>query len=297
MITCIKCGTSVDESAKFCPSCGTRIKKKPKKNAKGIIFLLFGILIGAVTACTLMILLNNPKKTKMEGAGYKTPEDAVMAYAEYLKNGDMEGMISTFAVESYVEHFDMRAHLEYYDSYFPYRYTSQQANSMVLSDSDHAAGLNAENRRAYITGTIFKQYMGVIISDSSGDEIADTIADGTIINFQDEKDIDDVMNFLKNDPKFYDMKIGDFIPCSDLYEGAGEAIGINEHNARLQKHWAADEVANVNLKLEIGGEDYILFMMVVRYGDKWYNAEFGNIYYLMMNHSPMYGGLANSKEE
>lgn len=85
MITCIKCGTSVDESAKFCPSCGTRIKKKPKKNAKGIIFLLFGILIGAVTACTLMILLNNPKKTKMEGAGYKTPEDAVMAYAEYLK--------------------------------------------------------------------------------------------------------------------------------------------------------------------------------------------------------------------
>ena len=130
MITCIKCGTSVDESAKFCPSCGTRIKKKPKKNTKGIIFLLFGILIGAVTACTLMILLNNPKKTKMEGAGYKTPEDAVMAYAEYLKNGDMEGMISTFAVESYVEHFDMRAHLEYYDSYFPYRYTSQQAKHM-----------------------------------------------------------------------------------------------------------------------------------------------------------------------
>jgi hypothetical protein len=167
---------------------------------------------------------------------------------------------------------------------------------MVLSDSDISSALNVENRRAYISGTIYKQYMGVIISDSSGDEIADTIAEGTLINFIDEKDIDDVIEFLKNDPKFNDMKIGDFIPCSELYEGAGEAFGVKETNERILKQWNADEIANVNLKVEIGGEDYILFMTVVRYGNKWYNAEFSNTYYLMMNFSPMNGGLGSMKD-
>ena len=43
---------------------------------------------------------------RLEGNGYDSPEDAVLAYIEALNRGDVGGMLSTFALESYVEHAD-----------------------------------------------------------------------------------------------------------------------------------------------------------------------------------------------
>ena len=40
---------------------------------------------------------------RFEGEGYESPEEAVAAYLEAMRNGDVAGMLSTFAIETYVE--------------------------------------------------------------------------------------------------------------------------------------------------------------------------------------------------
>ena len=49
---------------------------------------------------------------RFEGEGYESPEEAVVAYLEALKKGDVEGMLATFAIETYVAEMDAQADLE-----------------------------------------------------------------------------------------------------------------------------------------------------------------------------------------
>ena len=48
---------------------------------------------------------------RFEGEGYESPEEAVVAYLEALKKGDVEGMLATFAIETYVSEMDAQADL------------------------------------------------------------------------------------------------------------------------------------------------------------------------------------------
>ena len=48
----------------------------------------------------------------LEGPGYDSPEEAVTAYLEAMKKGDARGMLSTFAIETYVSEMDAQAYLE-----------------------------------------------------------------------------------------------------------------------------------------------------------------------------------------
>ena len=51
-------------------------------------------------------------KGSLEGPGYDSPEEAVTAYLEAMKKGDARGMLSTFAIETYVSEMDAQAYLE-----------------------------------------------------------------------------------------------------------------------------------------------------------------------------------------
>ena len=55
----------------------------------------------------------------IEGPGFDSPEEAVTAYLEALKNGDARGMLSTFAIETYVSEVDAQAELERYGAFIP----------------------------------------------------------------------------------------------------------------------------------------------------------------------------------
>ena len=93
---------------------------KPSGNGSGrILFLLLGVALAGVAVAVLLAagVLQfrsgaEPTAVKVEGPGYTSAEEAARAYAEALKAGDLNAMLSTFAVESYVEHFDMAAYIE-----------------------------------------------------------------------------------------------------------------------------------------------------------------------------------------
>ena len=105
-----------------------------------VAFLIIGLLIGValsaiITFCLMLINSNNTSvkdntsiiddtsknddmsedtnsSEKIEGSGYDTAEDAVEAYVNYLKEGNLNGAFSTFAVEYYVDNYDKN---EYYE--------------------------------------------------------------------------------------------------------------------------------------------------------------------------------------
>ena len=91
-----------------------------KKSAGKVLFLLFGLIIGGAITGTVLFALGllkfgNPKT--VEGKGYDSAEEAVIAYAEYLKDGDMDGVISTFAMESLFEDYDIKENFKYTNAY------------------------------------------------------------------------------------------------------------------------------------------------------------------------------------
>ena len=48
---------------------------------------------------------------RLEGKGFASAEEAVAAYLQAMKENDVAGMLSTFAIETYVDNLDARAYL------------------------------------------------------------------------------------------------------------------------------------------------------------------------------------------
>ena len=69
--------------------------------------------------CAIMTQLSHADQKTYEGSGWNTPEDAVLHYLDGLKEQDLDKMISAYAVESYIDHFDPQAYLERYYQFYP----------------------------------------------------------------------------------------------------------------------------------------------------------------------------------
>ncbi|MBP5701398.1 MAG: hypothetical protein J6W85_02995, partial [Lachnospiraceae bacterium] len=217
-----------------------------------------------------------------------TPEEAVTAYAEYLQAGDFDGILSTFAMESFEENYSVE---EFYDrirAFSPGIATSGQQLVMLGNDSVLTSSVNLENRRAYISSSVFRQMIVPMAAQVDDEELASTLTSGITFIIDDDDDLETLMEFLNSDPKFENIEIGDFLDKSDFDFDFGKAL--KEYNKYKKKSWGGD-IENICMELEIDGDDYILFMTCVCYDDKWYIAEFGNYFSLACGISPQAAGL------
>ena len=69
-----------------------------------------GILL--LVLCLMLPLCACGKKASIEGKGYDTPEEAIVAYAEAIKTGDLSKLMATHAVETYVDRYDLEENIE-----------------------------------------------------------------------------------------------------------------------------------------------------------------------------------------
>ena len=74
---CPNCGTT-GQNGNFCMECGA---VRPQESSPETVF-------------------------KCEGAGFDSPDDAVQSYIDALNAGDVPAMLSTFAIETYVDNMD-----------------------------------------------------------------------------------------------------------------------------------------------------------------------------------------------
>ncbi|MBN1775828.1 MAG: hypothetical protein JW817_05115 [Clostridiales bacterium] len=250
------------------PSYPSSNTKKGNPLLKSMIFGVVGMVIGATVL--FAILLNSgifdTGASQIEGKGYDTPEEAAEAYLIALRDQDMNAMISTFAIESYVENYDFNAMVERLQAYTP---------NMELpfpNSTPHTKELNLESRRKIVTQSITIQYFfyNYLIDDSGY---------GTTLTLNDYPDLVDDMEKASKDYFFEDLEItGSMDPedLSDLYEGERN----QENIAKQVKPYGVkrDEVANVVITFELDGDEYIFCPQLIEYNGRWYIQTFqGNL--------------------
>jgi len=270
-------------AAKVTSETESRIKGTGK-----LLFLIIGLVIGACVTAVFVLKLKGGFR-KLEGKGYDTPEEAVLAYAEYLKAGDFDNIVSTFAMESYVDNYSVK---EYYDrirAFSPNVINVGQQYVKLGYDSDLITSINLENRKAYISGNVFRQCIIPMCAKIDDDNLSSTFTKGIPYTIGDEEKLDAVMDFINSSPEFEDMKIGECLDVSKI--NPDYLKGLKDSVKRKEKEWGGD-IEYVCLELKIDGEDYVLCMTCVCYDDRWYNAEFSNYYGMIFAVPTSAGGLA-----
>jgi hypothetical protein len=195
----------------------------------------------------------------IEGPGFAMPEDAAKAYLMGLKAQDMGAMLSTFAIESYVDNYDFEVQIE--------RLMMYQYNAEIRfpNTNDYARRMNIASRASQITGLIIYQYMKFNTPEALNNSKFVTIDPGTTSDFikKFERDTKDYI--------FEDLEITGTQKPEDLCD-----VYLNKKNqeaiANHAKTFGADieDVANVVITFEANGDDWIFCPQLVRYNGKWY---------------------------
>ena len=207
---------------------------------------------------------------RFEGEGYESPGEAVVAYLEALKKGDVEGMLATFAIETYVSEMDAQADLARMGVFQP-------GYGMRLP-------LGGEYQRQVAVAARYGQlaerlaYQWTLYSWPEGYEEFG----GTTISLTEDGAAEAFLTDLaENDAaaRWQEMEVVGFVEpelMSTQYSDGAES------RARQAASHGCDEIVSVVAKLDIGGEEWYQCMDVARYGEKWYNLSLiGNIGHLL----------------
>ena len=223
-------------------------------------------MIVCLLALCLLLPAACAESAVYEGAGYDTPEDAVLAYANAFAKGDVMEMLSTFAVESYVDHFDSKAYFSYIRVYQP----MNSAPLLALPDSsEYMRQLRILDQVSSILAGFSRQY---VVASGILDLTSDTVRGAYTMSFKPEE------------PEALDAFLAKTAECvwpgevtvgpvwnRALFEMRDWGKGYGRYFEYLRAYTGCDEAATVAVVLRIDGMDYLQVMQCVRYGDKWYN--------------------------
>ena len=243
---------------------------------KSLVLLLVLAMLTTLCSCD-----RNPNK--IEGKGYDSPEEAILAYAEALQKGDVDAILATFAVETHVSNFDFEKYLErvrVYSSYSTY---------VLDSTDDFTQSMNVINRQYQISKSLTDLYLSMgDLEDyttpmsitgnpySSADDLLDDLV------------IDDWMEILAG------MEIGEVLELSDFPRSYGldnSKDFLKKSNKATAKYLGCDEVVSLAVEITIDGDDYYLCVDVACYDGKWYNSTPCGHLALLMGAPTYCGGL------
>ena len=190
----------------------------------------------------------------LEGPGYDSPEEAVTAYLEAMKKGDARGMLSTFAIETYVAEMDAQAYLERLRSFSP-------TNVSLPLGGDYQRQVAVAVRYGELANSLAYQWILYSWPDGMRSLVALwSVCSKTALWRRSSR------GWRKTTPP---RGAGDGgrgvrepVELSDMY--------LDERNqqniARQAAIYGCDEMVTVAVKLDIGGEEWYQCMDVARYG-------------------------------
>lgn len=240
--------------------------------------------IAALLAAILLLIsplsaLAEGNDNRIEGPGFDSPEEAVTAYIEAFQRNDLNGMLSTFAVETFAERYDLGKMVECLLGY-------PASLGYVPSISDYSRALNVEFRRSYLLNLIRSQYLTLTGA---------ACANGESINNYEKTPGDEFLAgiFAMDDSPWLatiDFQ-GEFHEPDEFSEFY--YIEITQRNiAKFTTCYGGDECRALAARLEIAGEPYVQLMDVIRYGDRWYNLTPGGHLANLVGLSTNSGGLS-----
>lgn len=206
-----------------------------------------------------------------EGAGFETPEEAVEAYVASFNEGNVSGMLSTFAIETYVDNVDAQKYIE------RIRAVSINFAEGIPASNDYIRSILILNRYGSLAESLFWQY----IKYNTPEEY-ENLKDGGVQLLGEEGAAEAFIAAMSEAPMenwFGKIELSSFLSV----ELTGELIQddnlaedyfsewYQQNIQRMADGYGCDELREVPALLKIDGMDYLLFMQCARYGDQWYN--------------------------
>ena len=201
---------------------------------------------------------------EMYDVGFDTAEEAFDVYLSALKDHDLEKALSTFAVDKYLDNFNLKNYYEKIGYYAP------NLNAPLPEDGAFTRDLNRYNRISGIEKDIYRSYLVLV----GGEDI---LSQNVAMEGSTPEEFVDSL-YLENESILDSFEYMEIMELSEyLKEGEGEIS--DEALARVAEntlHWCGGDelkylVCRGNLTW-VGDEVRVIFLMdTIRYGDKWYN--------------------------
>ena len=196
---------------------------------------------------------------RLEGEGFDTPEEAVMAYLEALNRGDVGGMLSTFAMESFVGHMNPELYLERNRVFtFNMVYT-------VPTTDEYAQSLILYNRYGRIAQSLLTAYA------------VNTVGGYENIRFNNLEEIRGFAQEFEESPMnglIGNVEFVQWINPFALMTGSATVARMGSGVVGDIAYYGADDYTELVTLIRAGGSDAVQVMSCVKYGDRWYNADF-----------------------
>ncbi|MCI8549476.1 MAG: zinc-ribbon domain-containing protein [Lachnospiraceae bacterium] len=275
------------------------VQENPAQKKKGKSTVLFAVL-SVILAVILVLqnlgivgLLAGKGTSRLEGKGYASAEDAVTAYIDALRCGDVPAMVSTFAVESYVDHFDTEAQLNRLGLFHFYMNQVYE-----LTGSDYEKQLRYGTRQSQITESLRNQ----LIFYTAYLETESNLFENRIVPFYDKDDpeeaLEEFLDIFRTDSfhkALSEIALEEFIDPEDLEEHYGSEDNQNNME-RIRKVYGCDDYKSVAALVTLDGEKWLLTMDCGSYDGRWYNISPNSNISMMLGFDSSVYGLAPYSE-
>ena len=219
---------------------------------------------------------------KHECDGFASPEDAVLAYVDAFNEGDVEAMISTFAIESYIDNKDARYALERMTVYQPVTMYYQ-----FPASNGYVRNLEVSKRYAEVADRLYTQYLSYNLPED-----IDDVSRPITLSGADE--IDALFSDLAASPGkdwFGNIAFLDWISPVALTDKYLLPKNL-ENTAKQAMILGCEDVADLAALLRVNEQRAILFMQCVKYNGLWYNYALQNNPATILGLGIYLGGLA-----
>ena len=127
------------------------------------------IVTGVLTIAMSVMMIAQPVAAyeRREGDGYSSPQEAAQAYIEAFADYDVEGMIKTFAIETYVQRFDLSKQIDRIACW------NDKLEIPIAISDEYSSELAIIKREAAIANSLTWQYI-IYSMDAAGYEYCGT---------------------------------------------------------------------------------------------------------------------------
>ena len=244
--------------------------------------LLAMFMITAMTALGETVVEDSVAHS-FECQGFESSEAAMAAYLEAMKAGDVQGMLATFAIETWVDAGDPQVFLESRWTFIP-----NNVDGMGLpAGNPYVRAIAVNGRYSSLVNALYRQYLLYSWPEAYG------AYTGEPLKLEGESDVESFLSALSASTfstSLTGMEIADFVDpatLSDMYLSETNQKTI----ARQTSGYGCAEVQDVVVRLKLDGEEWYQCMWVGRYGEKWYNLKLGGNIGVLLGVDSYAGGL------
>lgn len=224
----------------------------------GLKVFILALLLSAVLLVPGLAVAS--QSATCESPGYDSPLDAAQAYLNALKDQDLKGMLSTFAIESYVDQMDLSKLVARMSTY------SLNFDPVLPKGGPFARQLNIEQRRAKLSNSILIQFLHFNTPGNFRDDLRLRFMDA-----QEQEVFMDMMDKISSGSVLSSLVITGEAKPEELYK--------DFHSEGFQRHYAdraallginRHDLQDVVITFELVGQRWYFVAPTFRLNGRWY---------------------------